>query len=203
MLCRLLFSPYLWRPSKHCHMKSLAAQSPSNCRQGQPLPRFPDGKRWWLHLCCFYDSPLFSVFLVGVEDRKQVGSETASCVHQLWFLSHSRLQCQGKHTHTKRDPHANKRRTVSQPLSANYHVHSFNFLHHQSLLHPRLASLHLRCHHTQSFYFSWTVQSKSPEQRQKCIGVSLYICVHQFNAKIFTHPLQLSINSNAIDMMMA
>ncbi|KAA0715158.1 hypothetical protein E1301_Tti008791 [Triplophysa tibetana] len=32
-------------PSKHWRMKSLALQSPSNCRQGQPLPGFPDGKR--------------------------------------------------------------------------------------------------------------------------------------------------------------
>ncbi len=59
--CALSFSRCVRRPCQHWSMKSLAPQSPSNRRQGQPLPGFPDGKQWWLHLRFFFAS--LSVFL--------------------------------------------------------------------------------------------------------------------------------------------
>lgn len=98
LCCALFFSRCVRRPCKHWRMKSFALQSPSNCRQGQPLPSFPDGKQRRLHLRCFFASPSFFLRW-GWEtagNKREAGQQGLSVISDLRLAP---LQCQGKHTH--------------------------------------------------------------------------------------------------------
>lgn len=118
MLCYLVLS--VCGGPANTDVWSHLLQSPSNCRQGQPLPGFPDGKRWWLHLCCFFESPLFfSKWGWKTGNKREVRQLTASIISDFCLTPASSARA-STHTHTP----SCKQKKASQQLSARYDVHS-------------------------------------------------------------------------------